>query len=350
MSELNEADALIRKLSDLERGIDKLSAQIEAVSATLQGNAKAREGQLLHYLDVRPDRFLERYYEHMPHHSYYEALHGGLDSVRGGPAKLGLSSGLCRQLHFATDEFRYWMRALGIAPVMHRKYWEYFYICQVLYDQDMLAPGKKGLVFAVGQEALPALFATFGCKVLASDQDEAKAIEDGWAATGQHSAQIEALVRDDICSRDTFLSSVRYEAIDMNAIPAKLSGGFDFCWSSCAFEHLGSLDHGLEFVERSMDTLVPGGVAVHTTELNLTSNDETLESPGLSIFRRRDMEELASRLRASGHDVLPFDWSAGPGFAETVVDLPPYRGSPHLKLQIARYDWTSVGIIVRKKT
>jgi len=129
----------------------------------------------------------------------------------------------------------------------------------------------------------------------------------------------------------------------------RLSEKFDFCWSSCAFEHLGSIEHGLRFVERSIDTLTPGGVAVHTTEFNLSSNDETVETPSVSIFRRRDMDELAARLTAAGHDVSPFDWSGGPGFAETVIDVPPYRGNPHLKLQIEQYACTSVGIIVRKR-
>jgi hypothetical protein len=142
---------------------------------------------------------------------------------------------------------------------------------------------------------------------------------------------------------------VRYENADMNDIPAALSDRFDFCWSSCAFEHLGSLEHGMAFVERSIDTLVPGGIAVHTTEYNLSSNDDTIESPGLSIYRRRDMEALTNRLEQAGHHVDTFDWTVGPGFAETVVDLPPYKQSPHLKVKIAQYDCTSIGIIVRKK-
>jgi hypothetical protein len=234
-------------------------------------------------------------------------------------------------------------------PTMHRKQWEYFYVVQTLFDHDMLVPGKKGLGFAVGREALPALFAERGCEILATDLAEDVALEKGWAQTNQHSAQVEGLFYENVCPRDKFFSSVRYQPLDMNDIPAELAGQFDFCWSSCAFEHLGSIEHGLTFVERSIDTLAPGGVAVHTTEFNLSSDDDTIESQDLSIFRRRDMEELAARLTAAGHDVVPFDWAAGPGMAETVIDLPPYRLSAHLKLQLYQYACTSVGIIVRKK-
>ena len=330
------------RLAELDTSFRQLSETVKAVAA------KPRGGELLKYLGVSPDRFLQRYFENASDGAYYAALHGGTESLRGAPAALGLKSGICRQLHFSTDEFRYWLLALGEIPSMHRKHWEYFYIVQALFERGMLSPGRKGLAFAVGREALPALFATYGCEILATDLDEETARAEGWVDTNQHSNQIEHLFYEEVCPRETFFSSVRYQNLDMNKIPEDMSGKFEFCWSSCAFEHLGSIEHGLAFVERSMDTLVPGGIAVHTTEFNLSSNDETIESPGLSIFRRRDMEELAARLTAAGHEVSPFDWSSGPGFAETVIDLPPFKGNPHLKLQIEKYTCTSVGIIVRK--
>ena len=79
-----------------------------------------------------------------------------------------------------------------------------------------------------------------------------------------------------------------------------------------------------------MDMLRPGGMAVHTTEFNLSSNDKTFESEATSFYRRRDMEEMAARLEGRGYQVLPFDWTLGQGFAETVIDLPPYKQSLHL--------------------
>ena len=51
----------------------------------------------------------------------------------------------------------------------------------------------------------------------------------------------------------------------MNHLPDDLRG-FDFTWSSCALEHLGTLAAGADFVVAQMDCLRPGGVAVHTTE------------------------------------------------------------------------------------
>ena len=134
----------------------------------------------------------------------------------------------------------------------------------------------------------------------------------------------------------------------MNAIPADLVD-FDFTWSSCAFEHLGSIEAGLDFFANSLDCLKPGGIAVHTTELNLSSNNITLDRSDTVIFRRRDFEALAERLAAEGHDVIPMTFDSGDNDVDRMIDLPPYCQDPHLKLQLMRWVTTSFGMIVRKK-
>ena len=140
---------------------------------------------------------------------------------------------------------------------------------------------------------------------------------------------------------------MQFEAADMNAIPDHLRD-FDFCWSACALEHLGSLEHGLTFIERSLDTLKPGGLAVHTTEFNLSSNVDTLDHNPTVIFRQRDLEALAARLTAAGHQVAPFDWRRGERPLDRYIDVPPFTGEPHLRLLLDGYAATSVGLIVRK--
>lgn len=295
-----------------------------------------------------PDQYISKVFEGRPENALYEAMFGGSEPLRNAPAHLGLGSSLCRQLHFSLDEFRYWMRAMGIRPRLHRKDWEWFYIAQCFHESEMLAPGKKGLAFAVGREPLPALFASFGCEILATDQDPERAALSGWANSNQYSQQVDTLFKEGVCDREKFFSLVRYRSVDMNSIPDDLRQGFDFCWSSCSLEHLGSLQHGIRFVENAMDTLRPGGMAVHTTEFNLSSNDETFESEATSYYRRRDMEEMAARLEGRGYRVRRFDWALGQGFAETVIDLPPYKQSPHLRVWAQEFDCTSVAIVIQK--
>ena len=133
----------------------------------------------------------------------------------------------------------------------------------------------------------------------------------------------------------------------MNAISSDLES-FDFCWSACAFEHLGSIELGLQFVENSLATLRPGGWAIHTTELNVASNSDTIDNETTVLFRRRDFEMLARRLSALGHVVAPFDFGMGSQPMERYIDVPPYRQEPHLVLALKGYATTSFGLIVQK--
>jgi hypothetical protein len=295
-----------------------------------------------------PGRYIADHFKDLPENHLYEAMFGGSAALRNRPGHIGIPSSVCRQLHFSLDEFRFWAAAMGRKPRLHRKDWEFFFIAQSLYEAGMLQPSKYGLGFAVGREPLPALFASFGCDILATDQAMEQAIASGWATSGQYLAQRDQLFHCTICDRSSFDRHVKFKNLDMNAISDEHFGVYDFCWSSCALEHLGSLEHGLVFIENSMKTLKPGGIAVHTTEFNLSSNDETIESEGVSIYRKQDIELLIERLTASGHKVVPFDWSLGKGFAELVVDLPPYRQSPHLRLKTQEFDTSSIGIIIHK--
>lgn len=257
-------------------------------------------------------------------------------------------SQLCTADQFDEPVYRAWCAELGIAADRHRKFWEWAYILQVLRLGGVMAPGKRALGFGTGREPLPSLLAKYGTTVLATDAPDEAHDQQGWAGNNQHSATVRDLWHPEIVSESDFLARVAFQSLDMNRIPTGLRD-FDACWSSCCFEHLGSIRHGLDFVENSLDCLRPGGVAVHTTEFNLDSNDGTYESLGLSIFRKCDFERLFARLRAHGHEVWPLN--THPGFSELdqVIDLPPYQQAlPHIKLQVAAVTTTSIGVVVRK--
>ena len=81
-------------------------------------------------------------------------------------------------------------------------------------------------------------------------------------STQTHSHHVADLNDRDLCDAEQFNRLVSFREIDMNAIPSDLRV-FDFCWSLCAFEHLGSIRQGLAFVIISVALLRPGGVAVH---------------------------------------------------------------------------------------
>lgn len=255
-----------------------------------------------------------------------------------------LGSCLCRQEQLTSPAFRYWLGQLGLSTTrMHRKLWELAYVTQALHERGCLQPGKRGLGFAVGEEPLPAFFAEQGVEVLATDLDADDSRSQAWRRTGQHLSN----VGDADVPTTAAGGRVTTRAVDMNQIPSDLQG-FDFTWSTCSFEHCGSIDLGLAFLRNQLKTLAPGGVAVHTTEFNLTSNDATIESGATVIFRRSDIEGIVRQLQAEGHDVEPISWDPGDKPFDKHIDWPPYSQDQHLRLALRRYAATSIGLILRK--
>jgi SAM-dependent methyltransferase len=259
-------------------------------------------------------------------------------------------SQLCTEGQFAEPLYSEFCHFFGTdQAVLNRKQWEWIWIAAVLKSRGYLREGIKGIGFGVGREPLPAFFARSGIQVLATDAPP-EAIEGiGWESTRQHAANLEPLRRPELLRDQDFDKLVRFQPVDMNHISPELRG-FDFCWSSCCFEHLGSIEHGLTFVEESLKTLKPGGVAIHTTEFNLSSNQDTFIHPALSLFRKQDIEALYSRLISAGHKPWPLNFHPGTGPADAYIDLPPYGSSPHLKLEVNAYVTTSIGLVIEKKS
>jgi hypothetical protein len=277
----------------------------------------------------------------------YGSLTGDPPVPLAAPTAIKSGSRMCRQGDFSTDGFRYWMSRMSQPFSMDRKAWEWFFIADALFQRGQLEPGLRGIGFGVGLEPLTSLFASRGVQIIATDMDERDASGAGWI--GQHAAGLDALNGRQLCDSETFRRDVTFRVLDMNTIPPEFDRQFDFCWSSCALEHLGSLEHGMRFVERAMGVLKPNGVAVHTTEFNMSSDTHTFETPVLSLYRRRDLEALTVRLQAAGHYVEPIDWDRGNGYADSHVDLPPYHlGTLHLRLRIAEFDCTSIGLVVHR--
>ncbi len=257
-------------------------------------------------------------------------------------------SELCKAMDFQADWFRHWCDQLNETPNFHRKQWEFVYVMQSLWERGCISPGKKGLVFAVGTEPLPAMFASFGCHILATDIFPEKGISMGWDNANQLCFGLESLNKRRLCDEEDFEKLVSYRPVDMNDIPPDLVD-FDFNWSSCSFEHLGSLDKGFLFLKNQLKTLKPGGWSVHTTEYNLSSNDETQENNSTVLYRQRDIEYIAGELRKEGHFVEELDFSVGGLPEDYMVDVEPHQQKVHVKLQVDKYVVTSIGLIIRKK-
>lgn len=273
------------------------------------------------------------------------------------PRRIGLTGRVCRQADVERPWMRHWFQLLGIRAAYHRKSWESAFVLQGLWEAGMLAPGRRGLGFAVGREPLPSVMVARGAEVLATDLDAADARAESWTTTNQNAARVEDLFRPRLVDHDSFVARCAFRAVDMNAIPPDLAGGFDFVWSTCSFEHLGSIGRGLDFVVAAMDCLRPGGVAVHTTEFRLDGAGPRLDNWNTVLFAREDMDLLAARLAARGHRMAPIDYGPGGRVLDHYVDVPPFdrpRGeglapvvAPHLRLSVDGIPATSIGLIIR---
>lgn len=266
--------------------------------------------------------------------------------IKGAPTLAEPVSQMCTMSQFSEFAYDFWCAEIKEMPRTHRKQWEFCYILQALSRAGMLSPGRTGLGFGVGEEPLMAVMARYGAKVLGSDLDPELAHVAGWTNDLGYAADLTRWNKRGICAPDRFGEQVSLARIDMNQISDKYVD-YDFCWSACSLEHLGSIDKGLDFIWNSLKTLKPGGLAVHTTEFNIGSNDATLEDGGTVLFRRKDLEKLAHRLTRDGHQV-DFNFDTGDQPEDFHIDIPPYSPDNHLKLKLAEFVTTSIGILVRK--
>lgn len=240
--------------------------------------------------------------------------------------------------------FSHWTSVMNHRMIFHRKLWEWCYTLEALDRADMLRPGRRALGFGVGTEALPAVLASRGVEVVATDQPSDQA--GLWATSSQHAASLEALIRDDLCDRAEFDRLVSFQPVDMRSIPSDLRG-FDALWSSCCFEHLGSPDAGLEFVLQAMDCLRPGGIAIHTTEYDVHNSRKIVDLGTVVFYRRRELTKLAHQLRQRGHQLecnfrLPRDHPN-----DLHEDSEPYS-EVHMRVKVGSTAATSFGLIITK--
>lgn len=259
-----------------------------------------------------------------------------------------LASKLCNEQDFKTEWFKNCCAKLKEPFKYHRKLWEYCYIYQALLERGLLQPGKKGLGFAVGKEPLTAAFASHGCQITSTDLEFEKAQAQGWTSSNQHCNSLADLNERGICEPHLFDSLVTFQYLDMNKVDNKIFNGFDFTWSSCAFEHCGSIDLGKKFIINQMTCLKPGGTAIHTTEYNLFSDEKTFETGPIVLFRKQDFEWMVDKLHALGHSIS-IDYTVGKGEIESIA-AKPTDTDYHLRLQFGGYITTSIGLIITKSS
>lgn len=240
--------------------------------------------------------------------------------------------------------FKRILKDINKKKVFHRKQWELVYVINCLQKHNKLEKGNFGLGFACGKELLPSYFASKGCKITASDQSLENA--GNWSLTNQHSNSVEDLFYESYVNRADFEKNVCFKNVDMNCIPEELFDSFDFCWSICAMEHIGGLKKGVEFVKKSLKCLKVGGVAIHTTEFNLSSNDKTFNLKNNCAFRHKD---IINMLKSLGDDYeYKTNFNIGTDEFNFFVDFERNDPNKHLKIETLGFIITCFGLIIKR--
>jgi 2-polyprenyl-3-methyl-5-hydroxy-6-metoxy-1,4-benzoquinol methylase len=279
---------------------------------------------------------------------------------RLAPYFVSLRSKASTQADLESDWAAHWCAELKARRIFHRKLWEFAFVLQTLWERGMITQKRRGLGFGCGHEPLPSYLASKGVQLTVTDMAPEEAKSKGWMNTAQHATTADTLFMSHLVDRVTFNRNVELRYVDMNAIPTDLNN-YDFCWSICALEHLGSIAKGLAFIRNSLATLRPGGVAVHTTEFNFLNDEQTIDNWPTVLFQRRHFIQLAEELRREGHSIDELDFRIGDKPLDKFIDVPPFPhdwpepiasewgDSPaHLKISIDGFASTCFGLIINR--
>jgi hypothetical protein len=245
--------------------------------------------------------------------------------------------------------FAYWCDALQCFVRPQRKLWEFAAVLQAFYEAGVLTPGARMLGLGVGDEPIPSYLASLGLDVVATDLPGVTDRERVW--------------RQSMLEGDAFDRRVEVSDVDIRRLDDPTLRGFDGLWSCSVVNALASADAAAEAIVAAMDTLKPGGVAVHATEFAF-ADDQPPQTPGSLFFPRRFFQSLADGLNGRGHQVAPVSFDLGQDALDGYVDLEPYTaegaetfedlwreglGCPHLKVMSGGVLTTSFALVIRAR-
>lgn len=247
-----------------------------------------------------------------------------------------VTSKFCVRSDFDQPWHAQWIKRLGLTGKLLRKEWEHTHISKALDERGLLAPGHRGLGFGVGKEPLVAAYASTGCSIVATDLSSEAWKTLDWATSLNSRGH---------CPAAEFEQRVTTRPLDMNSLDRDLTG-FDFAWSACSLDHLGTLWHSERFILNSLNCVRPGGWCVHTAEYSL--DPRAPREGGTVYFTQSSLQRLIDTIQRLGHRVERIDWNLGNRSDDNHVDRPPWPG-PHLKLIGDGVVATSVLLIIQRQ-
>lgn len=236
----------------------------------------------------------------------------------------------------------------------HRKQWEFAQIFLTLRKLGFLSPDKNGLSLGGGNERVLYSIANHIKKLIVTDLYENNTTWD-CARTNDPNE----FIRN---SKPFEIDESKIDALhmDMRYLDFK-DNSFDFCYSSCAVEHIGHYSDFLQHLNEVYRVLKPDGIYVFTTELQF--GDMTIKDPNNYVFSKNYLTELLSNT-----EFTP-EFNVDSNLNEHIANNPlpsgirnlNYKGSntigdylfdnlPHIILLRGNVPFTSVLFVLRKSS
>jgi SAM-dependent methyltransferase len=235
----------------------------------------------------------------------------------------------------------------------HRKQWEFAMILLALRRRGALRPDAVGLSMGAGKERLLYAVAHNVRRVVATDL-----YDPGTEWDKARTADPDRYIKED---KPFPVDDARLEGLrmDMRSLDFE-DATFDFCYSSCAVEHIGGRADFLTHFSEAHRVLKPGGIYALTTELHY--GPETIQHPHNYYFSPGYLRDLVAEsgfaavpeidARIAHHRInypLPANLESlcfdGPGrLANRLLGE-----APHVQLLLGRHPFTSVSVVLRKE-
>lgn len=234
----------------------------------------------------------------------------------------------------------------------HRKQWEFAMIFLTLQKFELLKEQNVGLSLGGGNERVLFSIARHIKKLFVTDLYDDSTSWD-CARTGDPDEFIKA-------SKPFPVDDTKIKALKMDMRKLDFADNtFDFCYSSCAIEHIGEYQDFLQHFNEVNRVLKPGGIYVLTTELQF--GEETITDENNFIFTK---DYIAKLISESDLDIVsdvnveltknninyPYPsniqsiaFSGNNNFSQRIVEQ-----FPHLILIRGNVPFTSVLLILRK--
>lgn len=237
-------------------------------------------------------------------------------------------------------------------PRFHRKQWEFALILRALESERMLDGTRTGLSMGGGRERVLYAVARRVRRLVVTDL---YAPEGSWEEARAEDPDLFIRENKPFPVEDSRLRALR---MDMRRLDFP-DESFDFCYSSCAIEHIGAREDFLRHLSEAYRVLRPGGIYALTTEFHFGL--EVIAHPGNFLFSADYLRDLLADSPFTPEEV--FDARLAPHeanypFPANVADL-CFEGDEslssavmgelgHLQLLWGKEPFGSAALVLRK--